>query len=168
MQENYAVKVRNRHQLLLSECEEPVVRDYEKFVQAAAEAAEECLRPVPRSRKKVKSLDPRVKALRDEVEEAYAAYTADRKNKASRELHKKKKDELYDVYAIVDEEELTSMVTEAEQAFASSQNGVAWKLSKLKAISAEERVQLWFNHFSQLLGSPQVTKTPPFSLCLTH
>jgi len=166
MQEKYAVEVRNRYQLLLNECEEPVVRDYDKFVQATAEAAEECLRPVPRSRKKLKSLDPRVKALRDEVEEAYAAYMADRKNEASRELYKKKKEELYDVYAIVDEEELTNMVNEAEQAHACSQHGVAWKLineisgrhraqsSKLKANSPEERVQMWLNHFSQLLGSP--------------
>ena len=166
MQEKYAVEVRNRYQLLLNESEEPVVRDYDKFVQATAEAAKECLRPIPRSKKKVKSLDPRVKALREEVEEAYAAFLADRKNKASSELYKKKKEELYDVYAIVDEEELTNMVTEAEQAHASSQHGVAWKLineisgrhraqtSKLKANSPEERVLIWFNHFNQLLGSP--------------
>ena len=162
MQEKYAVEVRNRYQLLLNECDEPVARDYNKFVQATAEAAKECLRPAPRSKKKVKSLDPRVKALRDEVEEAYAAYLADRKNEASRERYRKKKEELYNVYAIVDVEELTNMVTEAEQAHASSQHGVAWKLineisgrhraqsSKLKANSPEERVQLWFNHFSQL------------------
>ena len=63
------------------------------------------------------------------------------------------------------------MVNEAEQAHASSKHGVAWKLineisgrhraqsSKLKANSPEERVQLWFNHFSQLLGSsPKISK----------
>ena len=96
---------------------------------------------------------------------------------------RRKKDELYDVYAIVDEEELSNMVTEAEQAHASSQHVLAWKLineisgrhraqsSKLKANSPEERVQLWFNHSSQLLRSPPkkpATKTPLFSLYLTH
>ena len=138
---------------------------YNMFVQATSEAAKECLRPVPRNKKKVKSLDPRVKALREEVEEAHAAYLADRKNEASRELYKKKKEELYDAYAIVDEEELTKMVTEAEQAHASSQHGMAWKLineisgrhraqsSKLKANSPDERVQIWFNHFMRKYGS---------------
>ena len=166
MQERYAVEVRNRYQLLLNESEEPAERDYDKSVQATSEAANECLRPVPKSRKKAKSLDPRVKALREEVEEAYSAFLVDRKNESSRGLYKKKKEELYDAYVIVDEEELTKMVTEAEQAHASSQHGVAWKLineisgrhraqtSKLKANSPEERVHIWFNHFSQLLGSP--------------
>ena len=113
MQERYAVEVRNRYQLLLSESENPENSDDDKFVQATSDAAKECLRPVPRSKKKVKSLDPRVKALREEVEEAYTALQADRKNVASRELYKQKKEELYDAYAIVDEEELTSMVNEA-------------------------------------------------------
>ena len=166
MQERYAVEVRNRYQLLLSESEDAENSDYDKFVQATSEAAKECLRPVPKSKKKVKSLDPRVKALREEVEEAYTALQADRKNVASRELYKQKKEELYDAYAIVDEEELTSLVNEAEQAHASSRHGVAWKLineisgrhraqtSKLKANSPEERVEAWYNHFSKLLGSP--------------
>ena len=166
MQERYAVEVRNRYHLLLNESGDPVESDYDKFLQATSEAAKECLRPVPKSKKKVKSLDPRVKALREEVEEAYSAFLADRKSETSSEFYKKKKEELYDAYAIVDEEELTSMVTEAEQAHASSRHGVAWKLineisgrhraqtSKLKASSPEERVQTWFNHFSKLLGSP--------------
>lgn len=164
MQERYAVEVRNRYQLLLNESEED--SNYDKFVEATTEAAKECLRPVPKSKKKVKSLDPRVKVLREEVEEAYSAFLADRRNQTSRELYTQKKEELYDAYAIVEEEELTSMVTEAEQAHASSRHGVAWKLineisgrhraqsSKLKANSPEERVQTWFNHFSKLLGSP--------------
>lgn len=166
MQEKYAVKVRNRNQLLLNESDDPENSNYDKFVQATSEAAKECLRPVPKSKKKVKSLGPRVKALREEVEEAYAALQLDRRNVASRELYKQKNKELYDAYAIVDEEELTSLVNEAEQALATSRHGVAWKLineisgrhraqtSKLKANSPEERVQAWYNHFSKLLGSP--------------
>ena len=90
------VKVRNRYQLLLDASSEPERGDYDKFVQATSEAAEECLRPVPRNKKKVKSLDPRVKALREEVEEAYAAYQSDRKNVTARESYKQKKEELYD------------------------------------------------------------------------
>ena len=89
------------------------------------------------------------------MEEAYAAYLADRKNATPRELYKKKKEELYDAYAIIEEEELTKMVTEAELAHERSQHGVAWKLinevsgrhrtqsSKLKASSPEERVQTY-------------------------
>ena len=166
MQSRYAVEVRNRYQLLLNESEDREESNYDKFVQATSEAAKECLRPVPKSKKKAKSLDPRVRALRDEVEEAYSAYLSDRKNETTRETYKQKKEELYDAYAIVEEEELTSMVQEAEQAHESSRHGVAWKLineisgrnraqsSKLKADSPEERVQSWFNHFNKLLGSP--------------
>ena len=166
IQSRYAVEVRNRYQLLLNESEDQEESNYDKFVQATSEAAKECLRPVPKSKKKAKSLDPRVRALRDEVEEAYSAYLSDRKNETTRETYKQKKEELYDAYAIVEEEELTSMVQEAEQAHESSRHGVAWKLineisgrnraqsSKLKADSPEERVQSWFNHFNKLLGSP--------------
>ena len=90
MQERYAVEVRNRYHLLLNESEDPQRSDYDKFVKATSEAAKECLTPVPKSKKKVKRLDPRVKALREEVEEAHSAYLSDRKNETARESYKKK------------------------------------------------------------------------------
>ena len=61
-----------------------------------------------------------MKALRDEVEVAYSPYLSDRRNETSHKTYKKKKEELYDAYAIVEEEELTSMVQEAKQAHESS------------------------------------------------
>ena len=84
--------MRNRYHLLLNESEDPQRSDYDKFVKATSEAAKECLRPVPKSKKKVKSLDPRVKALREQVEEAHSAYLSDRKNETARESYKKKKE----------------------------------------------------------------------------
>ena len=48
----------------------------------AVVAAKECLRPAIRN-KKAKSLDPRGKAVREEVEEAYRAYLSEGKSEAS-------------------------------------------------------------------------------------
>ena len=164
LQERYAVEVRNRYQLLLDEDEQD--QDYDKFVLASAEAAKECLRPVPKNKKKAKSLDPRVKDIREEVEEAYKQYLSAGKSNDSRSRYREKKEELYITYAIIDQEELSSKVEAVEQAHASSRHGEAWKLinditgrncaqsSKLKANSPEERVKLWYDHFSSLLGSP--------------
>ena len=175
LQERYAVEVRNRYQALMNdesehreqdEGSDHQEQDYDKFVIAASEAAEKCLRPALRNRRKAKSLDPRVKAVREEVEEAYKAYLSEGRSDASFDRYKEKKEELYSTYVIIEQEELTSKVEAVEQAHASSRHGEAWKLindisgrncaqsSKLKADSPEERVKLWYNHFSNLLGSP--------------
>ena len=166
LQEKYSIEVRNRYQLLLDESDGDSSHNYDKFVLASAEAAKECLRPTPKKKKKVKSLDPRVAAIREEVEKAYKLFLSNGKESAMRDRYKDKKDELYNMYATIDQEELTGKVTAAEQAHASSRHSEAWKLindisgrhcaqsSKLKANSPEERVKLWYNHFSNLLGSP--------------
>ncbi|XP_035664112.1 uncharacterized protein LOC118407702 [Branchiostoma floridae] len=168
LQERYAVEVRNRYQALLLEDDEGQTEDYDKFISANASAAEECLRKVPKQKKRIKCLDPRVSAVREEVEKAYQAYLAGNKKEELREKYKEKKQELYGTYAVIDEEELTSKIEEVEKAHKNSQHGAAWKLindisgrnsaqsSKLKANSPEERVSLWYTHFSKLLGSPPV------------
>lgn len=60
LQERYAVEVRNRYEALKHEDTDESSTDYDKFVTSSAEAAEKCLRKVPRQKKKVKFLDPRV------------------------------------------------------------------------------------------------------------
>ena len=163
----YSVEVRNRYQALQeTDSEGSLVPDYDKFVTASAEAAAECLRKVPRKRKKDKSLDPRVKAMRDEVEKAYQMFLSSGRPEELRESYKEKVKDLYHTYAIIDQEELLQKVVEAENAHESMKHSEAWKLineisgrkkaqsSKLKASSPEERVQLWHTHFSKLLGSP--------------
>ena len=111
-------------------------------------------------------MDPRVTAIREEVEEAYKLFLSAGKESTMRDHYKEKKEQLYNMYATIDQEELTSKVAAAEQAHASSRHSEAWKLindisgrhcaqsSKLKANSPEERVKLWYTHFSNLLGSP--------------
>ena len=105
------------------------------------------------------------------MEEAYKAYLSDGKTINSYDKYKEKKQELYTTYAIIDKEELTSKIKAVEQANFSSQHREAWKLineisgrnyvksSKLNANSPEERIELWFTHFKNLLGSPpQISK----------
>ena len=71
IQARYAVEVKNRFQALKNEVLDQSALDYDTFVQSSAEAAERCLRKVPRQKKKVKCLDPRVEKVREEVEEAH-------------------------------------------------------------------------------------------------
>ena len=104
--------------------------------------------------------------MREEVEEAYKVYLSAGNNQAAHDKYKEKKDSLYNTYAIIDQETLTSKIEGVEQAHISSKHGEAWKLikdisgrncaqsSKLKANSPDERVKLWFDHFNNLLGSP--------------
>ncbi|CAH1257030.1 Hypp1771 [Branchiostoma lanceolatum] len=166
LQEHYAVEVRNRYQALQLEDDEGQTPDYDKFISANIATAEECLRKVPRQKKRIKCLDPRVCAVREEVEKAYKEYLSGNKSKPLREKYKEKKQELYGTYAIIDQEELTGKIEEVERAHKGSKLGTAWKLinditgrsssqtSKLRASSPEERVSLWYTHFSSLLGSP--------------
>ena len=101
LQESYAIEVRNRYQLLLDESDGdgPHTQDYDKFVLASAEAAKEFLRPTPKKKKKVKSLDPRVTAIREEVEEAYKLFLSAGKESTMRDHYKEKKEQLYYMYA---------------------------------------------------------------------
>ena len=167
LQMKYKVEVKNRYQALQEiDDEGSVIPDYNKFVTASAEAAKECLRKVPRTKKKKKSLDPRVKAMREEVEEAYRMFLSNGRPEELRERYKEKVEDLYKTYAIIDQEELLQKVVEAENAHESMKHREAWRLineisgrkkaqsSKLKANSPEERVQLWHTHFNTLLGSP--------------
>ena len=167
LQMKYSVEVRNRYQALQEADDEgSLIPVYDKFVTASAEAAAECLRKVPKRRKKDKSLDPRVKAMREEVEKAYQMFLSNDRPEELRESYKEKVQNLYHTYAIIDQEELLQKVVEAENAHESMKHSEAWKLineisgrkkaqsSKLKASSPEERVQLWHAHFSKLLGIP--------------
>ena len=99
LQERYAVEVRNRYEVLLADAADNDHnidnQDYDKFVQASADAAKECLRPTPKTRKAIKCLDPRVKAVREEVEEAYKVYLSAGKNQAAHDKYKEKKIHLY-------------------------------------------------------------------------
>ena len=91
LQKNYRVEVRNRYQAL-QEVDDSgsLIPDYDKFVTASTEAATKCLRKIPRKKKKVRSLDPRVKAMREEVEKAYQSFLANGRPDGLRETYKEK------------------------------------------------------------------------------
>ena len=86
IQARYAVEVKNRFQALKKVLDQST-SDCDKFVQSSAEAAEQCLRKVPRQKGKVKK----------EMEEAYRTYLADNKTKQLSEEYKGKKKSSYDV-----------------------------------------------------------------------
>ena len=52
IQARYAVEVKNRFQALKNEVLDQSALDYDTFVQSSAEAAERCLRKIPRQRRK--------------------------------------------------------------------------------------------------------------------
>ena len=173
LQKNYRVKVRNRYQAL-QEVDDygSLIPDYNKFATACAKAATECLRKIPRKKKKARCLDPRVKAMREEVQKAYQLFLSSGRSDGLRESYKERVQDLYRTYAIVEQEEVLELVTEAENAHENMKHREAWKLinvisgrkkaqlSKLKGNSPEERVELWHTHFSKLLGNPPSITDP--------
>ena len=102
------------------------------------------------------------------MEAAFKTYMSGGKTSQLKEVNKEQTNKLYDVFAMIDREELACKVEVVESANRNSQHGAAWKLindisgrnssqtSTLKANSPEERVQLWHTHFSNLLGNPPV------------
>ena len=72
LQERYAVKVRNKFQLL---DQEPATEMYERLSTAIREAAEETLEAVPKRKKKqLFSENERIRLARQEVEGAYLEF----------------------------------------------------------------------------------------------
>lgn len=166
LQQRYAVEIRNRFQVL--EEAEDISAGYERFIEANQAAAETCLPEVPKIRRKERCLDPRVVKAREIMQTSHREFTADRTGCGKREMYQRSKEELYRVYAVIEQEELTRKVSEVEEAHNNLRHAQSWKLineisgrkssqsAKINGKSAEERVGAWKTHFKNLLGSPPV------------
>ena len=144
---------------------------YNKFVQANKEAMKECLPKRAKSKKTIRSSDARVTEARQKAQQAQRQYET-----TSSEDNKKLWDEalqnLYQTYALVQEEELVKQVESVETAYGAQKYGEAWRVvnnitgrkkskdGQVAGNSPEERVSTWFTHFKNLLGNPPEVDEP--------
>lgn len=166
LQRRYAVEIKNRYQSLQEESKN-MTPCYDFFVTANMETAEKCLEQVPKVKKTERNMEPRVMTARLEMEKAKREIGKSTENKkTAKAKYKKKRREIYDAYSTILQEDIDHAVTEIEEAHASQRYTQSWKLinqlsgrnssqqAKLKAKNKEERVNLWFSHFKNLLGNP--------------
>ncbi|XP_072048646.1 uncharacterized protein [Amphiura filiformis] len=146
LQELYTVEVHNRFQPL-EEMEETATERYERFIKA--------------NRKQQK----RVVRARDDIRETYDAYQLDATER-NRHRYKEAKANLEEAYNTATEEDLSKRLRAVEEAHDNCKHGQSWKLineitgrkasvkGQLKGDTQNERINNWFTHFKDLLGSP--------------
>ena len=167
LQERYAVEVTNRFQVL-QEPNDGISKTYEHFVEANQEAANTCLRQIPKVKRKVHSMDPSITRAREEMKMAYKAYeqAKDDPDGHIREEYKRKKRDLYQKYTYLEQQDLLQKVTQIQQANDNYKYGLSWKLindisgrkatqtARIHGENSTDRINTWYTHFKNLLGKP--------------
>ena len=169
IQEQYTIALRNRYQLL---CNEPecsnATKKYQNFITAHEEASKEHIPQKTATRKKKRmSDDTRITSARESVNSAFTEYAACTSVDNHENLQEKKKS-LQIMYDVIQEEELSEMITKVEQADANSKHGMSWRLINeitgrkdakkgiIKGKSKSERLTKWHDYFKGLLGDEPV------------
>ena len=168
IQEQYAISVKNRFQLL-AEDENGV--SYDKFIEANKQAMEDTV-PLRGKKKSVyTSTHPSVVEARSKAEEAHQKWDGSGTDD-DRVAWKLAIDFLYQVYNEVEENELEKKIRTIESAHGAQKYGEAWKVvnevtgrkktkeGQVSGNSPEERVTTWFTHFKNLLGSTPDVEDP--------
>ena len=166
LQECYTVTVRNRFSALQTADDDATER-YQHFVTANSEATKELIPVKKKQKSKNTSRDPRVQEARLKLKECYQKYAGDSTEEHRIELQLKK-DSLKGAYDAVMEEEVDDLVKRVKEADLRYQHKESWKIINeiggrnsaksgvMEGKSKEDRVNNWYNHFSQLLGNPPV------------
>ena len=170
LQEKYAVEVNNRFSMLEQE-DHTATERYQCFIEAN-EAASKLLLPKKEKKKGTKiSLDPRIEAVRLELQDSskrYHANTTEINRLSVQECGQK----LGDTYKAIQEEILNGQIKELEEMSQQGRHAKSWSVinkitgkvpsftGKIKGNSPKDRVQRWQNHFATLLGSPPIVENP--------
>ncbi|KAJ8351146.1 hypothetical protein SKAU_G00226220 [Synaphobranchus kaupii] len=162
LQARYTVEVRNRFQML--DVEEGPNAMYDRFVTAHVKATRECVPVMEKTRTSPRSRHPEVVAAREKVVNARRSFDREGTTE-NREALKEAKQLLFNTYDKIREEELMEKVHRVEAARGEQQYGEAWrginemsgrkraKEGQVAGNSPEERMNTWFNHFRNLLGT---------------
>ena len=165
LQERYAIEIKNRFNILIDD-EDSISDKYQRFVDANDQAAETCLTKIKRlTKKESRSHNPRIIEERKQLRVAYEAFVQEQdKDEVLKDNYQDKKNNLYNVYRSLEEEDITSKIQEAEKAHSNQKHTIAWKLIKelsdkktsnsvtIQGDSAETRMQAWKDYFENLLG----------------
>ena len=168
LQQRYTVQVQNRYAELCAEAEnDDVTSTYKNLITANNEAATKLIPTKTRSKRKVTSDDPRIINARNRVNNAFAKYETDPSD-INHDVLKQEKANLKLNYDLAFEEELEHLIAKVEDADIRAQHAESWKLineisgrksaktGMIKGKNKEERVQSWYQHFSNLLGKEPV------------
>eukprot|EP00116_Pleurobrachia_bachei_P001801 sb/3462063/ len=167
LQERFSVEVRNRFAVLDSAIanREDATERYGCLVEAVAQTSKVLLGKKRKRIKDVVAEDFRVKRARESVETASQQYHSTPSEETLEGIGSAKKD-LEDAYQIVNSEILESKISKVEDATKHAKTRESWRLvneisgrhqreqSQIEGDSADDRVEIWYNHFKTLLGTP--------------
>ena len=170
LQARYSVEVRNRFSLLADslqasgEGNDPTSR-YATLMEAVQTANKKLLKHVPRRQRNNPSNDTRVAQKRRDLFNAKDVYHLS-PTEETRDTVRVCKEELAGSYRVVEEENLSRKIRQAESAADRCKNKESWALinditgrkskpcSLIDGGSAEGRLRRWKEHFKKLLGQP--------------
>ena len=162
LQELYTITVRNRYDEL-SKPENNISESYDNFIKANIEAASLLIPKKKKKDSKDISKDVRIIVARKRVQDAFLEFSITSSSANEIQLQNMK-EELRQIYTAIHEEELDTMIQQIETCNTNYKHGESWRLinsitgrksSKfglIKGNSKEERLNLWYKHFSYLLG----------------
>ena len=126
------------------------------------------MRQVPKLKMKLNSQDPRIINAREAITSAHKELVKN-KCQSNLTLYKQKKIEMFQMYKVINDEELEKKVIVIEQADVGMRYLESWNLineisgrkvtqsSQLNGNNKEDRGVLWYEHYRKLLGnSPEV------------
>ena len=173
IQEAYTIEVKNRFEALYLEVENPTADDiYSSLTEAHKEAAKKCVPKRKGKKKQVPWENEKIKEKRNQLKSAY-----NKKNSAPTAEHAEILDKAKkDLQAAYDKEQSDYIVqkcSEIENASVQQQPRKVWDIvkeitgkastpaSRIKGDTPQERLNLWKDHFSNLLGQPPPDDTNP-------
>ncbi|XP_072017053.1 uncharacterized protein [Amphiura filiformis] len=163
LQQQYTIEVRNRFQPL-EDINENATERYERFISATAEATEKIIPVRKKIRKACFSSDHRVTTARQKIKKTYETYQ-ECTTEDNRLSNNQAKSELAGAYNQAIEDDLNIKLREVEMAHDNCKHSQSWRLinditgrkssmkGQLKGDTQMERVNNWYHHFKDLLGS---------------
>ena len=165
----FSVEVKNRYSVLSSSTDnDDITQDYENLLLAHTQAAKELLPKCKKQKRKDLASDLRVREKRIKVQEAFNKYHIEPSSENQMDLQTAKGG-LEQTYVEIEEERLNELIQQVEDAHSNAKHRLSWKLvnqisgrknarkGMLKGKSKTDKLQKWYQHFSNLLGKV----TPP-------
>ena len=172
IRDKYVLELRNRFETQEKTENGTPNDEYENFVEAHLEAASKCIPTKPRTKYRVPWETLAIIEKRALVKTASKSYRKNPTNTNYRKLEKAQY-QLAGIYLKEQTEYIQNQIDKIRDSVEERQSRIAWQTinevsrrkstakAKLKAASQQERVNLWKQHFENLLGNPpKVTNEP--------
>ena len=170
VREQFSLELNNKWEALYDESK-TITEQYEAFIEAQDHAAKTTLPAMPKFKEIRDAHHPSIISARKKVDYLQKRFDSSKSTITKKHLIKAKQ-ALQEEYKRIEMEKLNDQIANIEKDFLANNTANAWKtvnkitnrnataLGKLKGKTPEERKHLWFNHFKNLLGTPD-TSPPP-------